>query len=423
LEPTIVSHIVLASFGTHGDVLPYAALGFALRERGHRVTLAANESYGPLAREHGLEFVSLVSTAETDELLDDPDLWHPIKSGLVGVRWGRKNLRRVYDTLAAAATGDDVILATSIAVFAGRLLQETHGFPLATIFHIPWTIASSTEPPIMMGGWTLPKWAPRPLSRLYWRMVEFNAGILVGGALNEVRRSLGLAPIRRVFEWWQSPQLAVGLFPDWYAPVQPDWPPQLVTTGFPRFDGDTDGALDGEVLGFCRDGAPPVAITFGTGMKHAAKLFAAASEACALSGRRGILLARYPEQLPQRLPPGVRHFRYVSLRQLLPHCGGIIHHGGIGTTAKSLTAGTPQLIIPHAWDQLDNATRVERLGAGLTLRRRHVTPARIAALLDRLVSDDVRQHCRATAARAVGEDPMIAAAKLVEGLSRGRNHV
>ncbi|MFV0445278.1 MAG: glycosyltransferase [Planctomycetaceae bacterium] len=416
-----MSHIILASVGTHGDVLPYVALGIACKARGHRVTLAANESYAPLAREHGLEFAALVSNAETDELLDDPNLWHPIKSGLLGARWGRKSLRRQYDQLAELAAGDDVVLATSVAILAGRLLQETRGLPLATIYHIPWTIASSSEPPVMTGGWTLPKWAPRPVARAYWWLVDFNARVLLGNALNELRSTLGLPPVKRLFRWWTSPELAVGLFPDWYAPPQPDWPSQLITTGFPRFDGETDGELAAEVLDFCQSGPPPVVVTFGTGMKHAAKLFMAAAEACAKSGRRGLLLARFADQVPLQLPSGVRHFQYASLRQLLPHCSTIVHHGGIGTTAKSVTSGTPQVIVPHAWDQLDNAMRVARLGVGVTLRRRHVTSTRLAASLKEVEAASVLSRCRAVAAAgAVATDPMQTAAILIEQLCVGR---
>lgn len=413
-----MSHVVVASVGTHGDVLPYVALGRALAVRGHRVTLAANENFGDLAQRLGLGFVSLVSQAETDELLDNPDLWHPLKSGLIGARWGRELIRRQYDLLAELAQGEDVVLAPSVALLAARLVQETHGCPLATIYHIPWTIASSIEPPVMTGGWTLPKWAPRPLQHFYWRTIEWTAARLIGGSLNELRTEIGLPPLRRIFSWWTSPQLAIALFPDWYAPPQPDWPPQLRIAGFPLYDGDTDGELDPQVLAFCQSGPPPVVATFGTGMKHAEKLFRAVTNACLQSGRRGLLLARHVDQIPANLPPEVRHFTYVSLRRLLPHCSAIVHHGGIGTTAKSLAAGTPQLIIPHAWDQLDNACRVERLGAGVTLRRRHVSVSRLANGIDCLERPTVGEQCHRIAGRFPATDPMDRACEWIEELAR-----
>ena len=38
-------HVILATMGTDGDVFPHVGLGAALHARGHRVTLAAPETY------------------------------------------------------------------------------------------------------------------------------------------------------------------------------------------------------------------------------------------------------------------------------------------------------------------------------------------------------------------------------------------
>lgn len=415
-------HVILASLGTHGDVLPYAALGITLKSRGHRVTLAANGNYEPLARRHGLEFLSLVSESETAELLEDPRLWHPVWSGIVGVRWGRRFLRRQYETLAAAAQGPDVVLAASPAILAARLVQEKLGTPLASICHIPWMIASSTAPPVLMGGATLPRWAPRPVARIYWRTFDFVGGLLIGSQLQELRKSLGLPRVPRLFQWWMSPQLAIGLFPDWYAPPQPDWPPQLRVAGFPCFDGDGDAALDPEVAAFCRNGEPPVAVTFGTGMQHAQRLFATIAEALQQSGRRGLLLARHAAQIPPSLPATVRHVPYAPLRHLLPLCSALVHHGGIGTTARGLQSGIPQLIVPHAWDQLDNGCRVERLSCGRILRRRQATVQRVAARLQQVTDAETTARCRAVAARFGHSDPLATAAAWIEELPENDLH-
>jgi rhamnosyltransferase subunit B len=77
----------------------------------------------------------------------------------------------------------------------------------------------------------------------------------------------------------------------------------------------------------------------------------------------------------------VRHVAFAPFHELLPLCASVVHHDGIGTTARALAAGTPQLVLPLAWDQPDNAARVRRLGAGSSLGARHRSAARLAEAL------------------------------------------
>ena len=409
-------HVILASAGTYGDVFPFVALGSALRSRGNRITLAANEQYRQLATDHGFEFAALVSDEETLEFLSDPHLWHPVKCGLVGARWAVRCLHRQYQVLSELASNEHSVLAASPAVIAARLVQEKLSRPLASVYYTPWMIPSCTAPPAMTGGFTLPRWAPRTLGRLYWRLVDTIGSVLLGRHLNQLRASLGLKPVRRIFQWWLSPQLAIGMFPEWYAKPQPDWPSQLQIAGFPTFGGQTEKSLDARVLEFCRAGDPPIVFTFGTGMMHAAALFREAMEACRVIGARGILLTEHRHQLPDALPAVVRHFGFVPLQQLLPKCAAVVHHGGIGTVATALSTGTPQLVIPHAWDQLDNARRVIQLGAGEMLKRRRSTGARIARALVALMNHATKTRCREIANRSDGEEAMKAAAQWIEQL-------
>jgi rhamnosyltransferase subunit B len=412
-----VRHVILATVGSHGDVFPFVALGRALRARGNRITLAANEPYRELAIEQQFEFAALVSHEETQAFFSEPDLWHPLRCGLVGARWGSRWLRPQYELLRELARDENSVIAASPGVMAARLVQETLAGPVATIYYTPWMIPSCTAPPAMTGGLTLPRWAPRPVGRLYWRAVDAVGGVLLGRELNQLRASLGLRPVRRIFQWGVSPDLAIGLFPQWYAKPQPDWPSQLRIADFPTFHGPAEKSLDSRVLEFCHAGPPPIVPTFGTGMRQAEDLLRKTVDACVITGSRGVILSRYADQVPGRLPPSIRHFEFVPLRPLLPHCAGIVHHGGIGTVAAALSAGTPQLIIPHAWDQRDNAERVVELGAGAMIRGKQRSAARIAKAVVALIKGDFKERCRAIANRSHGEEGIEKAAAWVEAFN------
>ena len=72
-------HHLLITIGSHGDTHPFIGIGQRLRQRGHRVTLAANGTFGPLITQAGLEFEELGTAEEFRKALDLPDVWHPIK--------------------------------------------------------------------------------------------------------------------------------------------------------------------------------------------------------------------------------------------------------------------------------------------------------------------------------------------------------
>jgi rhamnosyltransferase subunit B len=96
-----------------------------------------------------------------------------------------------------------------------------------------------------------------------------------------------------------------------------------------------------------------------------------------------------------------------------------VHHGGIGTAAQGLAAGVPQLVMPLAHDQPDNADRLKRLGVGRELRPKRFTAANVANELIALNTEEVRKACRLVADRFVGTDPLAQACEIIEAAGRG----
>jgi rhamnosyltransferase subunit B len=185
------------------------------------------------------------------------------------------------------------------------------------------------------------------------------------------------------------------LFPDWFGPMQPDWPPQTVHAGFPLWDERTLTPMAAEVEAFLQAGDRPIAFTPGSAMLHGQEFFQAAVEACERLGRRGILLTRHAEQLPKNLPTSVRHFGFVPLSQLLPRASAIVHHAGIGTVGQGLAAGVPHVSMAMAHDQFDNAARLERLGVSETISVKRLNGGNLAGTLGRLLQSPlVAERCR-----------------------------
>jgi UDP:flavonoid glycosyltransferase YjiC (YdhE family) len=190
-----------------------------------------------------------------------------------------------------------------------------------------------------------------------------------------------------------------------------------VVTGFPLFDDAGGQAPAEEVEAFLQAGEPPLVFMPGSLMQRAERFFAESVGACERLRRRGILLTRYPDQLPRRLPEGIRHFDYVPFSRLLPRAAAVVHHGGIGCVSQALGAGVPQLIHPMAYDQHDNAARLRRLGVGDGLAPDRYRADAVADRLQKLLdSPGVAERCGEIAGRLARARPLADAAQLIEAM-------
>ncbi|MGB8509251.1 MAG: glycosyltransferase, partial [Pyrinomonadaceae bacterium] len=85
----------------------------------------------------------------------------------------------------------------------------------------------------------------------------------------------------------------------------------------------------------------------------------------------------------------------------------------------AMRAGKPTLIVPHAFDQFDNAERAARLGASRTLYRQNYDAAHATRELKRLLEDESYAVKAAEVGRVVGhEDGAAAACDLLESVWR-----
>jgi UDP:flavonoid glycosyltransferase YjiC (YdhE family) len=80
-------------------------------------------------------------------------------------------------------------------------------------------------------------------------------------------------------------------------------------------------------------------------------------------------------------------FDYLPYSAVFPHACAVIHQAGIGTFAQALAAGRPQLIVPVAFDQPDNAERAVKLGVARALPFRKVNSRRLAEALQPLLNE------------------------------------
>jgi rhamnosyltransferase subunit B len=413
--------ILLPSIGSSGDVHPVIGLGRALKARGHEVTVATNELFAGQIAANGLGFVPLGTRLEAETLMGDPRLWHPRRGlGSIVELALLPNIERLYRIIEERRGPNMVVAATTLCLGA-RVAQEKLGVPTATV-HLQPSVFRSYYDNGKLWHLNMGPGMPRAVkSALFWIMDTVYAEPKVGPGLNAFRASLGLAPVRGIFSGYiHSPELVLGLFPDWYAPPQPDWPANTHLTGFVLHDSGGEAAAHAEADAFLDAGPPPVLVTPGSAAMDRTAFFRRTVAACAAAGVRAMLVTNHPGQLPAALPAGIRAFSYLPFSRVLPRCSAIVYHGGIGTLAQAIRAAIPHLVVPNAHDQPDNGQRIERLGIGLTLSQFAYREASAAAAITRLVNDaEIRAKCRAYAPRIDGDASLGRACALIEGLARG----
>lgn len=408
---------VILAVGSYGDVLPLVGLARRLQHRGHRIVFFSSAKFSELVRRAGLSFVPLGSPKDYEEIADNPNLFHPHKGWrIIMQRLTSDALRSAYTVLCQYLKPGHTVLISSTLGFVARLIQETHHIPQVSVHFSPGVFHSAYAPP-KMPNVLLPDWLPIWLKQGFWLAIDFAViDPVVSPSLNQVRMELGLKPVSRIFHTWlHSPDRVLGLFPEWFAPPQPDWPPNTTLTGFPLYDHTHDAVLPEKVEQFLDQYPFPFVFTPGSANKFGMDFFREAVRACQQIQHPGIFLTRYPEQLPRGLPSFIQHFSYVPLSQLLPRSRGLIHHGGIGTCAQAFYAGIPQLIQPLAFDQFDNGDRIQRLGVGHILSRRHFHGEQLLTHLQRMANDETLfTRCRTIQDKFAGIDSLEMACQIIE---------
>jgi rhamnosyltransferase subunit B len=410
----------LVGFGSAGDIHPLLALGAALRDSGRPVTLMTSPMYAADAARVGLDFVPVGDDGMYRDTIAHPKLWHPVDG--FGVMWRyllRPTLAPTFEALQALAAQGPLVLVASPVAMGARLAQERLGLPLVTVYTAA-TMLRTVHDPMTLASWRVPRWVPQGARRAAWNLLDrYKLEPLARPTLDPLRAGLGLPPLRdKVFgHWMHSPQAGLALFPEWFAAPAADWPAQVEQAGFPLYGADA-GALSPELEQFLAEGPPPVAFMPGTARRGAGDFFLAAIRACEQHDWRGVLLGEVPPEIAVTLPGRVLVQPYVPFPTLLGRVRALVHHGGVGSSAQALQAGIPQLVVPHAYDQFDNAMRLEALGVALPVR---ATPEGLEAFPDRLKQllgdEHVAAACKRWAARVEPLAARQAIVRLVEGLA------
>lgn len=420
-------HVVFATVGSLGDLFPFLAIGRALAHRGHRITVATHPVHRDAVERAGLVFVDASGMPEPDDReVFTAKAFHPWRGPAFVVRdFAAADVAASHAKLAPLCEGADVLVTSTLA-FAGQILGET----LELAGRLRW-LSAVLAPASLLAVGDMPATGLAPFDRFFaaspvrGRLLQRLSRRVTRGwtaPVRAFRRELGLPPESPRGDPFHRGQFAprgvLALFPELFGKPQPDWPTHTWPCGFARHA--QPEALDPVLADFLRAGSPPLVFSLGSTAVHANAGFLHESLAAALAlGRRAVLFtgsAAMRARLPTTLPDGILAVEYAPHAAVFPHAAVAVHHGGVGTSAEALHAGVPSLVVPHGFDQYDNAARLHRLGVAEALPASRYRADRAARLLETLSAPSIRVRSTAVAADLRAEDGAVRAAELIEAV-------
>jgi UDP:flavonoid glycosyltransferase YjiC (YdhE family) len=425
--------VVLATYGTHGDLHPFIAVGLGLRDHGFDPVIASHEQFRHNVQAAGLAFQPLrpsLEGIESDLNMSRPEMLRAARAHpqIIMTKFFLPYLRQSYEDAFAVMRDARVVFTNSVA-YGPKLAAEKLQLPHVSVILQPYTLLSAYDPPLLSNYERLSRWvySGGPHSaRAFLQLVRFTSRMWAR-PIDQFRRQIGLPRISAhpFFEGQFSGARALGLYSRVLGDLQPDFPPGFVIGGFAFYDGDAAaGSLSSKLYDFLERGPPPLVFTLGTSAVHDSSRFVqVAREAVRQLGARAIMVLDEPSgHGPEHPAVGdVMITGYVPYSRLFPRAKVIIHHGGIGTTAQALRSGRPQLVTPYFVDQPDNAARLERLGLARVIPHDRWTATRVIHGLKALAEDlKVEGRALAVASDIAREDGVRAAMRIATEIVTGR---
>jgi sterol 3beta-glucosyltransferase len=413
--------VLISTFGTHGDVQPFLALGQGLRAAGHTVAICTSASYGPIIEALGLHYAPMSDTMLdlTRALLDGSQ---PIFT--VMRRMGPAMRAMLVEAWQAAHAFAPDLLLYHPKMLGSYHIAEKLGIPLAMALPLPLYTPTRAFPTPFFAGLRLGGWA----NRASFRLMALSSG-MYSGMTNRFRvTTLGLPSLPRFADQLCTragvPIPVLYPYSRHLLPPPTDFPPHVHVTGSWFLEPTTPWEPPASLLAFLDAGPPPVYVGFGSsGGRGARRRSQVVLDALAHAGQRGVLTRGWGGLAPDALPDTVYLLDEAPHDWLFPRMTAVVHHGGSGTTAAGLRAGRPTVICPAFGDQPFWGRIVAERGLGpAPIPQRALTAARLAEAIRVAVGDRaMRERAEVIGAQIRGEDGVGYAVAILER-SLGRHH-
>ena len=340
--------IVVAAIGSRGDVQPYINLCQGLQEAGHDAVLATNPTLCSLAVAHGVKCVPVGPAVDMGavgaQLMAQSfnNMW----IGMIRVmQFGARLIEESFPDMLKVCQGANLVIASDIG----------SGIAEAEKLNIPW-ISVTLQPSRIPTTNTTPSF----LGRVIWSVM----GKLFVAPTNHFRKRVGAPPVKDFTSMMSSRQILLPVSQHVASP-NPRWPQHVNQTGYWFARQQKESEPPHDLLDFLEGGDKPTAVSLGVmsmsgkRARQGAQIILGALER---TNTRAIVQGWDEALQGLEIPKTIYHAGAMPHSWLFDQVSMVIHHGGFGTTAATLRAGVPGIVVPHVIDQFYWGQQVNQLG-------------------------------------------------------------
>ena len=303
-----MAKIVLAAFGSLGDLHPMLALAIELRGRGHEIVINTLEVYREKIDALGFKFYPM----RPDVNPDDRELAKVMMDAKTGTEKLLReilipNVRPMFEDLMKAVQEADLLISGEV-VFAAASVAEKTGIKWITTSLAPASFLSPHDPFVPPTAQWLKhfRFLGAGVHGVIYSLVHRLVATWLKPYRN-FRREIGLSETHDpVFKDKFSKLFHLAMFSKVLGKPQPDWHTPTLQTGFCFYDGQQDlGKMPQDLTEFLDAGEPPIVFTLGSAaVMDARDFFEESAKAARILNRRAVLLYGIFNEPPKLVESG-----------------------------------------------------------------------------------------------------------------------
>jgi rhamnosyltransferase subunit B len=387
-----MAKLLFTTIGSLGDLHPPMGLAAEMQKRGHQVTLAASEYYRSYIETAGLTFKAVRPNIEPHNKMILRAVLEPIHgSRVLHENYIFPSMPQYYEDLFPLVKNSDLFVS-SILGYVAPLMSHTTGTPWVNALLSPMALWSAYEPPVLPPiRWFRYLWHKTPGLNRWLLDSIFKSFSSMAEPMQLLRERVGLPRLNLYREGQHSHPLLLCLWSPLFGAPQLDWPNSAQTSGFVFYDPKEKEPLSQALEAFLTEGSEPLVFTLGSTMvEDSLSLIELMIEAAKITRERAIITVgkTHLERFQPRSHKRLLFVDYAPYEKLFPRAKVLIHQGGVGTTGQALRSGKPMLVLPSVMDQIDNAERVKRMGAGHYIFPSQLSAERLAEKILKISQDE-----------------------------------